>query len=97
MNWSKNTGKSYARKNVIFWNYGGKIATREENARTDPLEEIEERLVGYVTVLETEMIKRCGGKRENNPNREACVIYAGKIHQLFNFLSNFSGYGNMKI
>ena len=42
-----------------------------------------------MTVLETEMIKRYGGKRENDSDREACVIYAGKNHQLCNFLSNF--------
>ena len=66
-----------------------KVAAWVENVRKDPLEEIEERLVGYVTVLETEMIKRYGGKRENDSDREACVIYAGKNHQLFNFLSNF--------
>ena len=66
-----------------------KVAAWVENVRKDPLEEIAERLVGYVTVLETEMIKRYGGKRENDSDREACVIYAGKNHQLFNFLSNF--------
>mgnify|MGYP003228511795 FL=1 len=37
-----------------------KIAAWVEKARKYPLEEIEERLIGYVTVMETEMIKGCG-------------------------------------
>ena len=67
----------------------GKIATWVEKVRMNPLEKIEERLVGYVTVLETEMIKRYGGQRENNPNAESCFICAGKNNRLFNFLADF--------
>ena len=67
-----------------------KVAAWVENVRKDPLEEIEERLVGYVTVLETEMIKGMVAKR-NDSDREVCVIYAGKIINYSIFYLTFSG------
>lgn len=67
-----------------------KIAAGVEEARKHPLEEIEERLVGYVAVMETEIIKRYGGERGNNPDAESCFICnVGKSRDTINFMGRF--------
>ena len=67
-----------------------KIAAWVEKARKYPLEEIEERLIGYVTVMETEMIKRYGGERENNQDAESCFICnVGNSRDTINFMARF--------
>ena len=57
-----------------------KIAAWVEKVRKYPLEEIEERLIGYVTVMETEMIKRYGGEQRKLPMDELKLqSYATKV------------------
>lgn len=54
-----------------------------------PVEEVEEQLLGYVAVMETEMIQMYGGRRGIDTEAETCYVLVGKKEKVFNFLTRF--------
>lgn len=54
-----------------------------------PIEQVEEILLGYVAVMETEMLKEYGGVRKNNMRAYTCYVLMDNGEVVFNFLAEF--------